>query len=195
MGKVTSIIDALRRIGRPTVKNAIRRQDEQLADRVVLSRQKRGDSFQATIEPIPETIVPLTEEETRPIRENAAAIAGFLRAFGVDSTPRWSLRDLDYAFQMWLESSDKRGYADDAVIEIAGAAFGQYCIEHLDMRWMRQTDKYGTSIGLQGSQRDFRAFPFHTIEKRLPDREFGFFQPVFDLIKDMANDATYDRPA
>ena len=41
MSVVSSIIDALRRIGKPTEKSAIQRQDRQLQEKTVLERQRQ----------------------------------------------------------------------------------------------------------------------------------------------------------
>ena len=187
MGTVTDIIDALRRIGTPTQKSALRRLDAHLEDRAVLAHTRRRtespkgevETLIATVEPVPETIVPLTPDEIRPILENAGLVPDFLKSFAVSTGSAWGLEDLDNSFRAWLEADDKLGYTDDAVIEILGAAFGEYCAKKLYMHWARLTDKDGTALVLEGTDRTFRAFPYHSISKRIPDREYGFFEAVF----------------
>jgi hypothetical protein len=191
MGVVSNIIDAVRRIGSPTQKSALKRQDAQLEGKVVLGRWQThvndplGDTtvFTATIAPVEETVVILSEEEVRPISENAVYGLRFLRAFGVTSGSQWSLDDLDKAFEAWLLAPDKLGYSDEAVMELLGAMFGHYCATQLNMRWIRLTDGDGTTLAIDGVEREFRAFPYQVISKRIADREFGFFRPVFILVK------------
>lgn len=187
MGTVANIIDALRRIGRPTEKSALRRQDDQLEGREVLNRRRErlkdsegeAEQFVATIEPVDETVVPLSDEDLRPIIEDAALLSTFMAKFQGSNVSGWNLNDLDAAFCSWLDASDKCGYTDEAIVAILGAGFGQYCAEHLNMRWVRFVDKDSETLGLQGIERDVRGFPYHTILKRIADSERGFFLPVF----------------
>ena len=202
MGVVSNIIDALRRIGSPTQKSALRRQDSQLEGKVVLERRQTnikdplGDvhAFIATTAPVEETVVILSEEEVRPIKENVLYGESFLQAFGV-STPQWTLDDLDEAFKAWSLASDKLGYSDQAVTELLGAMFGHFCATQLKMRWIKLTDSDGTTLAVDGVEREFRAFPYQVISKRISDREFGFFRPVFILIKKNSMEALVREPA
>jgi hypothetical protein len=75
------------------------------------------------------------------------------------------------------------GYSDQAVMELLGAMFGHYCATQLNMRWIQLTDSDGTTLAVDGVEREFRAFPYQIIMKRIADREFGFFRPVFILVK------------
>jgi hypothetical protein len=194
MGVVTSILDALRRVGRPTQKSALQRQDKQLQGKTVLSRSRRivrtemgtAESLVARTESVPETVVPLTSDEVRPIAENAALIVNFLRTFHHYGAGAWSLDDLDQSFTAWSNAVDKHGYTDEAVIEIVGAAYGQFCIEMLKMRWVKVTDLDGTVVALQGIEKDFRAFPYDSISKRIADREVGFFRTIFVSLQSMS---------
>jgi hypothetical protein len=201
-GIVRNIVHALRRLGSATQKSALRRQDEQLRGQQVLSRQRirirdsgsEVEGFVAKIAPVEEKIVPVSVGEVRSILENARLTGAFIRTFhgvqGVD----WSLQDLDAAFAAWLHADDKLGYTDAAVVEILGAGFGQYCASHLNMRWIRVTDSLGTAIGLQGRESDFRGFPFHSISKRIPDCEYGFFGSVFISLKHARESEAYRAP-
>jgi hypothetical protein len=199
MGTVSNILEALRRIGRPTEKTVLQRQDEQLVGQTVLSRRRRriedplgvAESFIAHVEPSEETVTPLSEEELRPIRHNAALVARFLVSFNVSVGSEWRLEDLDLGFKAWLEASDKLGYSNEAVVEILGAAFGEHCANTLGMRWIRVQDKYGEALGLQGIRRDARGFPFHTVEKRIPVAEYGFLVPVYISLKHSLNSDEY----
>ena len=142
MGIVSNMIDALRRIGKPTEKSAITRQDQQLEGKEVLERNREivrdasGDAkvFVATTKPVAETVHVLTDEEVRPLRENAAYGIKFLKTFGEYSGTDWTLDDLDAAFASWLNAPDRRGYSDEAVIELLGAMFGHFCNSQLNMQ-------------------------------------------------------------
>ena len=71
-------------------------------------------------------------------------------------------------------------------MKIVGAAFGKFCAEALNMRWIRLTDADGTAIAIQGRTKDFRCFPFHAIAKRVPLGEYGFFKPIYISLQDAA---------
>ncbi len=134
MSVVTDILDALRRFGRRSEKNALRRQDDYLSNKVVLDRRKQGDYFAATVEPVPENVEALTGVEDQAILENAGLITQFMTQFGVSVDGQWSIDDLDAVFTTWSASTEKHGYSDEAVVQITGAAFGQLCVERLNMR-------------------------------------------------------------
>jgi hypothetical protein len=148
-------------------KSALRRQDDQLKGREVLNRRRER----------------LKDSDLSPIIEDAALLPTFMAKFQGSNVSSWNPNDLDAAFCAWLEASDKCGYTDEAVVAILGAGFGQYCAEHLHMRWVRFIDKDSEALGLQGIERDFRGFPYHTIMKRIPDSEHGFFLPVFTSLR------------
>lgn len=191
MGTISNIIDALRRVGTPTQKSALRRQDEQLRDKQIVGRRREvfrcalgtAETLIATVAPAPETVTVLTSEELDAVLESANGVARFLNIFLSTNIGKWSLNELDVAFERWINSNDKRGYGADVVVQIAGAAFGQFCVENLDMRWVKIVDNLGTSLGVQGIEKDFRAYPFSVVQKRIIDSEFGFFKPVYISIE------------
>jgi hypothetical protein len=197
MSVVTNIVDALRRIGSPTQKTALRRQEAQLEGKTVLERGRahlkdslgQAEVLTATIAAGEETVVVLSESEIQPIAENVAYGTAFLKAFGITNEHPWTLDDLDKAFEAWLLASDKLGYSDDEVVELLGAMFGHYCVNQLNMRWIRITDSDGTTLAVDGVERTFRAFPYQVVSKRIPDGEFGFFRPVFILVKQHSQEA------
>lgn len=191
MSLVSNIIDALRRIGQPPEKSAIARLDRHLEGKEVLERSREiirdssGDAqdFIATTKPVVETVHVLTDEETRPLLENSVYAIEFLKTFCAYDGTDWTLDDLDAAFACWLTASDRRGYTDQAVIELLGAMFGQYCNSQLNMRWIKLTDQDGSTLAVEGIVKQFRGFPYQTISKRIADSEHGFFRPVFSLLK------------
>lgn len=194
MGIITSIIDAVRKFGNPTQKTALQRQDEQLKGkqvterRLAVARSELGQTsmFVATTEPVPETVEPLTEEWVMQIGKNAKFADRFAMAFLGEQPGASFLDNLDRAFGAWSEAQDKQGYTNELVVEVLGAAFGCFCVETLDMRWIRVVDADGTAFAIQGRIKDFRAFPYHMIEKRLPAGECGFFKPIYISLQDAA---------
>jgi hypothetical protein len=194
MGTITTIIDALRRLGTPTQRSAIARQDEQLKGRTTLerhqhtSRSEQGQSslFVATIEAAPETVEILGTDDLRPILENAALVEGFIGSFIERRAGADILEELDLAFGAWMEADDQLGYTDEGVLEIAGAAFGKVCTERLNMRWIRVVDSWGTALAVQGVMKDFRGFPYAAVSKRIASGEYGFFKPIYISLQDAA---------
>jgi hypothetical protein len=201
MGVVTNIIDALRRIGSPTEKTALKRQDAQLLGKEVLERRREivdgefgtANVLVASIAPIKDTVTVLSEDELPPTIENVVYGEKFLKAFGVTSTEQWTLADLDTAFEAWILAPDKLGFSDEAAMELLGAMFGHYCVVQLNMRWIKLSDVDGTTLAIEGVEREFRGFPFQTISKRIADSEYGFFVPVFALLQDNSTKANW-RP-
>ena len=197
MGIVTNIFDALRRIGSPTQKSALKRLDEGVRGKEILGHERvqvrdstgRTEVFVATVAPVPETVEILNEEEVRPLKENAQYGLTFLKAYGVDRGNDWTLGDLDQSFAAWQAAGDKTTYSDDYVMEVLGAMFGEYCIEHLDMRWIKLTDSYGPTLAIDGIAKKFRAFPFQSIVKRIRDSEQGFFEAIFRMLRQNSLDA------
>ena len=194
MGLITNILDAIRRIGSPTQRSALRRQDAYLDGKIVTDRRREmarssfgtTESFVATVKPVPETIRPFNQEETRAIEENSALLPEFFRVFLGHSPEVWGPDDFDAAFASWAGAADRRGYDEEAVVQILGAAFGQYCARTLDMRWAVITDQDGSAAALRGAKKDYRAFPFHAIWKRIRDREQGFFKLIYISLEQAA---------
>ncbi len=138
-----------------------------------------AESFVAHVGQAKEVVVPLSEEELGPIRENSTRASDFLASYLERDVSSWSLDDLDAVFAAWIIAGDKRGFKPDRVVQILGAAFGERCAKELNMRWVWIEDFDGKCIALQGVDKDFRAFPFHSVEKRVADLESGFFKSVF----------------
>jgi hypothetical protein len=197
MGVVTNIIDALRRVGSATQKAALRRQDAQLVGKEVLERHQvnidshfgRARAIIATTAPMEDLVTILSEDEVRPINENVVFGNNFLEAFGIPASGNCTLTELDAAFKAWLLAPDKQGFTAAAVMELLGAMFGHYCIVHLNMRWIKLCDADGTTLAVEGVDRQFRGFPFQTISKRIADSEYGFFVPVFALMASNSGEA------
>jgi len=194
MSVVTSIIDALRKFGSATQRSAIRRQDEQLQGRTVAERRRdiarselgQAEVIIATTAPEVETVTSLEESELEQIAKNASLVNAFAEIFLGHGLRDNFLEDLDRAFSIWSEASDRRGYQSEEVIEIAGAAFGMFCVDTLNMQWVRITDQYGDALALQGSLKDFRGYPYHSISKRIEMGEHGFFKSIYISLQDVS---------
>jgi hypothetical protein len=191
MSILSNIIDALRRIGSPTEKSALRRQDSQLEGRAVVERgrivaRQDGESvqgFRATVEPYHEEVSVLADEDIESIHQNALLAPSLFEAFDIETNADL-LDQLDKAFKEWICSSDQRGYSRDDIMEILGACFGEHCNATLGMRWVKVSDQYGTSLAVDGVDVEFRAFPYHSIAKRIAGSEHTFFRGIYVLLKD-----------
>src|SRR6185503_2619764 len=177
-----------------TERSAKERLERGLEGKTVLSRGRlrlpgHTKAFVATVAAYPETIRSASAEELAAVRENAALIGAFMVRYSGYRDGPWNLGDLDAAFAGWMKSGEKTPYTDDAVVQIAGAAFGEYCAQQLKMEWVLIDDADGTALGIAGVEKEFRGFPHFTVRKRIPLGEYGFFQPVFELLKEQAKSA------
>jgi len=191
---------ALERLGvteAPTARSARLRQEQHLENKTVLSRRRQTASgttgpasFVATVAPYEQRFTQLSDEQLRSIRDNAKLIVPFMSFHSVRPSSEWSLEELDMAFSAWTESGRKEPYSDDFIVEVAGAAFGEYCAKHLNMEWVLVEDQDGKAVGLRSRVVEQQSFPFATVSKRIPVREHGFFKPVFLLIEQQASEGT-----
>jgi hypothetical protein len=187
MGVVTSIIEAIRRIGSSSQRSALKRQDEFHSNKSVLGRRvevnssdgKGRQSFVATIDPVPEALRAFEPSELGAIEENAAQVPILSRRYLGKDLVNPTPDELDAIFAAWAHSPERNATSDEEIVQILGAAFGKHCIAALDMRWVVVTDSDGSAAAIQGVARDFRGFPFHSIWKRIRDNEQDFFVPIF----------------
>ncbi|HEY4370018.1 MAG TPA: DUF3806 domain-containing protein [Steroidobacteraceae bacterium] len=194
MGRITNIIDAIRRIGSPAEQSALRRQDAYLDGKAVTDRRREtgrsslgtSERLLATTEAVPEAVRLFNAEELRAIEENSALLPTFAQLFYKHSPEMWGADDFDTAFVSWAAADNRDGFDEEGVVQILGAAFGQYCARMLKMRWVVITDRDGSAAALQGVDKDFRAFPFHAIRKRIRDHEVGFFRPIYITLEEAA---------
>lgn len=190
MSALSYIIDALRRIGSPTERSALRRQDEQLKGQTVLERNQRvarlGDEvatgFHAVVEPYPEVVTHLQDHELAQIRRNSELAESMFEAYGV-APHADPLDKLDKSFELWL--GDNRDWPQSEVVDLLGAHFGEYCSAQLGMRWVRVKDSYGIALAIDGIDACFRAFPYTSVEKRIADGEHTFFRGIFIHLADL----------
>lgn len=176
----------LERIGlanTPTERTAKARMESGLEGKEVVGRRRvklpgqDKAAFVATVKPYPETISSPSPEQLAAVKENAALIEPFLRGYSNYTGGSWGLAELDKAFEGWITSGEKAPYDDEAVVQIAGAAFGEYCAQHLNMEWVLVDDADGQVLGIIGVEKNFKGFPHVTVRKRIPVHEHGFFEP------------------
>jgi hypothetical protein len=195
---ISNIIDALRRRGTATQRSALARQDEHVSDHTVLERSRKivrtsegnVEGFVATIAPYEEVVTPLTADELAPILDHARLAIDFVAKYAGLREPEISIATLDAAFTAWSNDGDRDEDPDEAVIELLGACFGEFCNQRLGMQWVKITDKQGTCIAIDGIAYQFRGFPYHSVSKRIEAREVGFFHGVYTLMQDMAREST-----
>ena len=195
MGIVTTIVDALRRIGTPTQKSAIERQDEYLGDRTIIGqrfdtvRSELGQAqvFVATVESDEETVTLLSAEQLASILAAASRVDDFLAVFVQPDASDFFLDRLDDAFTEWINAADPLGYSSDDVIEITGSAFGRFCVDTLDLHWVELVDRYGRSIAVQRDGGRVRGFPFNAVAKRIQSQERGFFKSIYIALEDVSS--------
>jgi hypothetical protein len=194
VGAVTNIIEALRRLGGATQKSALERQDQYLNDKIVESRHREvarspsgtAETFVATVAPTPEDLRPMNAEEMQAVIDSSALVDRFFESFLGHTPPSWGVEQLDAAFACWARATERMGYDDEAVVQILGAAFGQLCVRTVHMTWVVIKDSDGTAAALRGTHKDYRAFPFHSIRKRIRDSEEGFFRSIYITLEDAA---------
>jgi hypothetical protein len=193
---VTRIIQALRRPGTPSQRNALRRQDEYLEGREVSEHslasvdtpQGKVQSFRATVDAVDETVTAVDAQQQLELVELAAEAQEFLAEFGDDAAAD-ELARLDAAFAAWLHADDRLGYGEEDVVLMLGARFGAHCAEGLKMRWVLVEDAGGTAMALDGVEREFRAYRFHSIRKRIADHEHDYFRAVHAMLAEMSRSA------
>lgn len=92
------------------------------------------------------------------------------------------LENLDTAFAAWLNSTNPTKELPQDVEGIIGAALGQYCIEHLKLRWAVYTESEGSDFALVGDNPPTRSFPITSVRYRIEDRKTDFVGALYETI-------------
>ena len=194
---VTALRDRLNAWRLAGARSAIQRQEQYLEDKGATNRRwKTLDTPEgavtarvATHGPVDESVGQLPDDALAGIKENAALATAFvhahLRRF---DAPTWSLQDLDDAFANWSQHGDKEYSTAEAVEQIVGSAFGEFCVRALGMRWVLVTDAYGTAAAVEARPQDLgagtlRSFPFAAVNKRITAGEAQFVVPIYRHIE------------
>jgi hypothetical protein len=181
----------------PTARATIERQEAYLAGQQVEDRRWETlptpegpvTARVATTGPAAETLAPLPDEALDEVRQAADMTMRFVHDHvrRVDASA-WSLQDLDDAFANWMAHGDKGNCPPAAVERIVGAAFGEFCVRTLGIRWVLLTDEHGTDLAVVGAgdgekYESVRTFPFAVVGKRIDAGETGFLVGVYRMLQ------------
>lgn len=183
---------------RPGSRGAAQRQEDYLHGQDVKDRrwvkhetpEGTVNTRVATLDPQAETVAPVDAETLAGLQQNAEMALRFVHDHVASfSAPAWSLQDLDDAFAAWTSRGDKDACPPSAVEAIVSAAFGEYCVRTLGMRWVSITDAYGQALAVEGAgsgekYKDIRSFPFAAVGKRIDSGESQFLVGIFRVLQD-----------
>jgi hypothetical protein len=137
----------------------------------------------STIKPYPETAEELAEETLQDIRPAAAEFPYLMQAFLGQTPQTWGLDHLDRTFSAWQLSQDKGRFTPQKVVEITGAAFGEYCNLHLKTRWLMVTDPAGRQLAIRSPNNRVTGWPHSTVKKRVDAGHHNFFAVVYESLR------------
>jgi hypothetical protein len=95
-------------------------------------------------------------------------------------------RTLDRIFSSWLRDSSPNRLDGDSLGNALGAAFGRYLVDRLGMEWVTvpgSEDSYDMYAVRHSRSRTY-TFPVAVVLKRADSHEAGFFEPVFDAVRE-----------
>ncbi len=118
------------------------------------------------------------DAERQWIANNLDATRQMLREFS-EGSDDIELTALDSAFEAWLRQHDADSEDPNPVINAFGIAFGQYLVDHLQLKWVVASDEQGTELAVHGQPGDILVFPPNLVAKRYAARETGFFATLF----------------
>jgi len=93
------------------------------------------------------------------------------------------LEELDEAFARWLDRHDPKHEDPNPFINAFGIAFGQYLVDHCDLKWMVVMDDQGTEMAVHGEPGDVLVFPPDFVAKRYVGRQKNFFSLFYPEMK------------
>ncbi len=89
------------------------------------------------------------------------------------------LKTLDIYFQIGLSEMQSGELERSDLVNMFGAAFGQYFVDKAGFRWVLFSDKYGEDLAVQHPTRGTVGFPLSSTSKRLNDETAGHFDAIF----------------
>jgi hypothetical protein len=137
----------------------------------------------STIKPYSETIEELVESTCDEIRAEAAEFPYLSQAFLGQSISSGTPELLDQAFSAWQRSADKGRFTSDKVVRITGAAFGEYCNQHLKTRWLIIADPAGRQLAIRSQNNRVTSWPHSAVQKRIAANEHQFFVTVYESLR------------
>jgi hypothetical protein len=147
-------------------------------------------AFTASGAAIEEAVEDLSSVESEVVNADAAELQYLFQAFLGTILENWTVADLDRVFKAWHQSAHRGRFSPHVVMRITGAAFGNHCNAHLQMRWVAITDALGRDAAVRSLDNLVTGFPFSTVKKRIDANETGFFVPVFEHLRESIAEAS-----
>lgn len=116
---------------------------------------------------------------------NTKHLARLMERYGFSGKRRsFSLPLLEKIFAAWLIDQEKNKATETEISNILGAAFGKILTEKLGMEWVTLTDQVELERATIHRATKTMAYPVSSIRKRIETQEVGFFDPVFQAVKE-----------
>lgn len=148
---------------------------------VTYKEQVSSGGFEGTLR------APSAAEAAR-LEDGAARASAFIARYVPSRRQQGDLlENLDRAFAAWLMSQDPNKESAQDIEWVVGAAFGQYCIERLPVRWAIGTDDKGTEVMIVGDQPRVWSYPFAAVRYRIEDRKTDFIGALYEALADTRN--------
>lgn len=127
------------------------------------------------------------ETELQWIEANLRIARSAIKAFAPQHAAEITLGALDAAFTSWLAQHDPQQQDPNPYINAFGIGFGQYLVDHLNLRWAVVKDDKGAEMAVHGQPGDILIFPPSFVAKRYMSKATGFFEPIYaQMEKDIA---------
>lgn len=143
--------------------------------------------YKETVQPedvkLQQGVRPATPAELEGLRRSAGRAPAFIGKY-VPASRRDAdlLENLDAAFEAWLNSTSAAKESAAEVEAMVGAAFGQYCIERLPVRWAVHVDAQGREFVLVGENPPSKSFPMASVRYRIEDRKADFIGALYEAL-------------
>jgi hypothetical protein len=125
----------------------------------------------------------LSPNEMDQLRQSAVRAHAFIARYVPAAQLRSDLlENLDIAFANWLVSENATKPSSSEVESIVGAAFGQYCIERLPVRWALATDARGSEFAIVGENPPSLTYPLAAVRYRVEDRKTDFLGALYETL-------------
>jgi hypothetical protein len=92
-------------------------------------------------------------------------------------------RPIDRTFSAWQVSGNKGRFTPEKVVQITGAAFGEYCNFHLNTRWLIISDPAGGQLAIRSPNNHVTGWPHTSVKKRIDAGEHNFFAIVYESLR------------
>lgn len=111
--------------------------------------------------------------------------------FGLDimgwyiNTTKVTLENLDMAFKAWKQDYTENRAPDHIVANGLGILFGNYILQHKQIRWVNIFNDFETELALLSPEGN-EVYPISSVWKRIDpeNEEMSFFEPIYTLVID-----------